>query len=118
MKGWKRSEDRYGPAWEGVRALPCHLCRLGYRGPGHEPGQGTLGQQGGPTAHHVGRLDSEGMIPVDGMAHDLFAGRGGRTAIEHFRRWLEEQEGLPWREAVKAIGLRYYAEAIPGGGTW
>lgn len=111
MKGFSKrytgKGPRYGPLFKAVRDLPCHFCVEGYVGPGHEDGGRTLGQQGGPTAHHIGRLDAQGMIPVDGGAHDLCAGRGGDTSIAHFRAWLEEKEGLPWREALEAIGLRY-----------
>lgn len=104
---YKGDGTRYGPLFRAVRGLPCWLCVEGYVGPGHDPSAGplTLGAQGGPTAHHVGRHDAEGLIPGDGKAHDLYAGLGGDSTVRHFRAWLEER-GL----TLEAVGLRYVRE--------
>ena len=86
---YKGDGPRYGTLFVRVRELPCWLAQAGYDGPGHE-GCG-LGAQGGHTAHHVGRNDADGLIPVCGRAHDLCAGLGGRTTIAHFRDWLNRK---------------------------
>ena len=54
---------RYGPLWELVRRRPCfgksylpgHVCALGYAP---------------PSAHHLGKTDLDGLLPVDGALHD------------------------------------------------
>ncbi len=102
--GLKRSPDRYGPAFEAVKRLPCVLWTLAYYGPGHECC--GFGAQGGHTAHHVGRLDSEGLLPVCGKAHDMIAGRGGEKEQEAFQFWLATQG-----HDLHEIALRYYEEA-------
>ena len=83
---------RYGVLFRAVRKLPCWLCEVGYTGPGHVAGAGTFGAQGGHTAHHVGRLDADGLLPCCGAAHDLYAGLGGAKTIAHFREWLAREE--------------------------
>ncbi len=52
---------RYGTLFVRVRDMPCWLAEEGYSGPGHE--RCGLGSQGGHTAHHMGRVDSEGLLP-------------------------------------------------------
>ncbi|KKM21364.1 hypothetical protein LCGC14_1636090 [marine sediment metagenome] len=99
--------ERYGPDFERVKHLPCELCRLGYVGPGHDRSEGSLelGEQGGPTAHHVGRYDRDGLIPCDGAAHDLMAGLGGRTRQKRFKAWLAAN-GYD----LKALALQYVTQ--------
>jgi hypothetical protein len=83
--------ERYGALFLVVRVMRCWLCRMGYDGPGHRmDGSQDLrrGAQGGHTAHHLHRLDREGMIPGDGAAHDLYAGLGGDTTQRAFKEWL------------------------------
>lgn len=98
--------ERYGQAFVEVRAMPCWLEQEGYDGLGHE-GCGP-GVQGGHTAHHIGKFDSEGLIPGCGAAHDLYAGLGGRTTAEAFKAWLEtmgyelQTVGLTFFELVAA----------------
>ena len=83
-----RTDDRYGPTFEAVRRLPCMLAVLRYDGPKHEScGPGV---QGGHTAHHVGKLDREGLLPGCGLAHDLYAGIAGRRPQLAFDGWLKE----------------------------
>lgn len=80
--------SRYGGLFLVVRVLRCWLDGAGYFGPGHR--ECGLGVQGGHTAHHVGRLDEEGLIPGCGRAHDLYARLGGIETVEAFDAWLEE----------------------------
>lgn len=55
--------DRYGPLFDRVRMMECfglrylsaHECGLGYAG---------------ATAHHLGKLDRDGLLPVCGKLHD------------------------------------------------
>ena len=78
--------ERYGPLFLAVRGMQCWLEEERYVGPGHEGC--WRGAQGGHTAHHLGRLDREGLIPGCGRAHDLYAGLGGALTVQHFRDWL------------------------------
>jgi len=96
--------ERYGWLFRLVRRRACFLRVMGYRGLGHE-GCGD-GAQGGSTAHHVGRPDVEGLLPVCGRAHDLCAGLGGRTTVARFRAWLAEGG-----HTLKEMALRYVGEA-------
>lgn len=79
---------RYGPLFRRVREEARKgrdvFRELGWR----YNGDPTLGQQGGPTAAHRGRLDEDGLLFVSGVGHDLEAGRGGRRTRERFERWL------------------------------
>lgn len=77
---------RYGTLFVAVRREPCWLMTEGYRGPGHKAC--GLGSQGGHTAHHIAFYDDEGMLPGCGLAHDLYAGYGGRKRMRAFREWL------------------------------
>lgn len=95
---------RYGPLFRAVRMMDCWAATQMYEGPGHE-GCG-LGQQGGHTAHHLGRLDEDGLIPVCGRLHDLCVGRGGRTAVRHFAEWMQRM-GFTLHE----VGQLYVAKA-------
>lgn len=97
---------RYGQLFQIVRVLRCWLCVEGYQGPGHTVGNCAIGVQGKHTAHHVGRLDEEGLIPGGGAAHDLYAGLGGKRTVAHFRKWLKER-GLTLEE----VGQMYVAKA-------
>lgn len=56
--------DRYGELFERVREMPCFGRRYL---PGHECGLGYAPA----TAHHLGRKDTEGLVPVCGRLHDL-----------------------------------------------
>lgn len=80
---------RYGQLFLLVRVMRCWLDQVGYSGRGHH--QCGMGVQGGHTAHHVGRLDAEGLIPGCGAAHDLYAGLGGAGMQKEFRAWLAAQ---------------------------
>lgn len=68
--------------------MPCWLATRGYNGPGHTGCY--IGVQGGHTAHHIGRDDVDGLLPVCGRAHDLCANITGLRAQLHFRAWMEE----------------------------
>jgi hypothetical protein len=103
FKDQKRVEGRYGPVFDAVRELPCWLWTIKYYGPGHQCC--SYGSQGGHTAHHLGHLDSDGMIPVCGAAHDLLAGYGGRTTVTRFRDWLEEHD-----YDVQRVGELFYEQ--------
>jgi len=103
---------RYGVLFRAVRKLPCWLCVSGYTGPGHVAGAGTFGAQGGHTAHHVGRLDADGLLPGCGAAHDLYAGLGGAKTIAHFREWLV-REGFTLR--LVAAGYVERATSVESG---
>ncbi len=114
-KKYDGTGPRYGPLFRTVRDLTCWLRREGYQGPGHYPSCGrgvqdsphaTLEQGWGRTAHHVGRLDEEGLIPCCGKAHDILAGLGSRTTQQRFRAWLDER-GFTLRQ----VGLLYVAQA-------
>lgn len=94
---------RYGAAFRAVRELPCWLATQEYVGPGHEAC--GLGQQGGHTAHHVGRNDEDGLIPCCGRAHDLYVGRGGRTAVRHFAAWMQR-----YGFTLRGVGRAYYSK--------
>ena len=94
---------KYGPLFRAVRDMRCWLSCEGYWGRGHR--QCWNGDTGGHTAHHVGRLDEHGLIPVCGAAHDLCHGLGGRTTKNHFRAWLDRQP-----KGLDAVGLAYVAE--------
>lgn len=95
---------RYGPLFRAVRAMPCWLELQLYDGPGHQ-GCGP-GQQGGHTAHHLGRLDEDGLIPGCGRAHDLYVGRGGRTTVRHFAQWMQR-----FGFTLKGVGLEHVEKA-------
>lgn len=94
---------RYGPVYRRVRDWArqgqCFARAIGYRGPGHEecPAPGV---QTGPTAHHTGRDDLDGLLDACGAGHDLAAGLGGRSTVEAFREFLEER-GLDLDEMAK-----------------
>lgn len=100
-RGLKRAPDRYGPVWDRVRRLPCWVAGAGYRGRGH-PRCG-MGETSRHTAHHIGRRDSDGLIPVCGAAHDLFHNRAGRRAAREFDRWLADHN-------VVAIAVGYVTD--------
>ena len=85
--------------------MRCWLAIVGYYGSGH-PTCG-IGAQGGHTAHHVGRMDADGMISLCEAGHDLCAGLAGRRAQLHFEKWLKA-EGYTLRE----IGLEFYRLAM------
>jgi len=112
--GWKRNVvteqgTRYGPLFTAVKAMPCWLNVEGYRGRGHEscgPGvqQGQYSAPDGHTAHHVGRYDEEGLLPVCGRAHDLSAGLGGRTTQLVFQAWLDRQGFGLFEKALEYVG--------------
>lgn len=112
--GWRRNVvtekgTRYGPLFTAVKKLPCWLKAEGYRGRGHEscgPGvqQGQYSAPDGHTAHHVGRYDEEGLLPVCGRAHDLSAGLGGRTTQKEFRSWLDRNGISLERRALDYLG--------------
>ena len=107
--------DRYGVLFLAIREMRCWLWVENYYGPGHECC--TKGVQDSPnsqhpegaTAHHVGRFDEQGLIPGCGAAHDLYKGLGGRTTIQRFRAWLDEnginlqEVALGYVEAAKEI---------------
>lgn len=103
-KKYDGTGERYGPLFRLVKSMRCWLSLEGYWGAGHE-GCG-LGQQGDHTAHHVGRRDDEGLIPGCGLAHDLYAGLGGRTTRKAFQAWLDSK-GL----TLERVGLLYVAKA-------
>jgi len=113
--------ERYGKLFMVVRVMRCWLCKMGYDGPGHRmDGSQDLqrGVQGGHTAHHLHRLDREGMIPGDGAAHDLYAGLGGSATQQYFKWWLRErnltleQLGLEYVELARTVvaGTRTIAD--------
>lgn len=107
------ASPRYGQLFMIVRVMRCWLDREGYRDAGHyECGRGV---QGGHTAHHVGRLDADGLIPGCGAAHDLYAGLGGEETLRIFRRWLREGGAT-----LAEIGQGYVedARAIAARGRW
>lgn len=81
-------DPRYGVIFKAMRRMECALAVLGYRGPGHE-GCGPGQQRATPTACHLSKKDPTLMLPGCGRAHDLYDGRGGRTAAAHFRAWLK-----------------------------
>jgi hypothetical protein len=54
-------------------------------------------------------MDAEGLLPVCGKAHDLVAGRGGRTTRATFEAWLKANH-----VDLRELGLRYYEEATDG----
>jgi len=93
--------EEYGPVFRIIRLLPCWLALVGYFGPGHEAC--GRGEQGGHTAHHVGKTDAEGMLPGCGRAHDLYANRGSARTQRTFRAWLAER-GYD----LVAVALMYY----------
>lgn len=95
---------RYGPLFRAVRLMPCWLAVQQYVGPGHEAC--ALGTQGGHTAHHLGRNDEDGLISGCGAGHDLYVGRGGRTAVQHFAEWMRKH-GF----TLKDVGLAYVEKA-------
>lgn len=98
--------ERYGSLFRAVREMKCWLAVEGYYGIGHEGcGPGTQDSGADPmgfTAHHVGRTDEDGLLPVCGSAHDLVAGYGGRTTQKIFRAWLDSK-GL----SIEAAARRY-----------
>lgn len=100
--------DRYGPAFERVRELPCWLLTEGYDGPGH-PQCGPGSQRWDKTAAHVAHYDSSGMLPLCGSGHDLLDGIGGRTTIQFFRAWLKLRGFV-----LEVIGKQFYEEAMEG----
>ena len=107
--------ERYGELFLIVRVMRCDLCKRGYSGPGHRmDGSQDLrrGVQGGHTAHHVHRYDRQGMIPVDGAAHDLVAGLGSAETQRAFKTWLLA-EGV----TLDNVGMEYVAvaEAVRAG---
>ena len=112
--GWKADVvtdkgTRYGPLFRAVKAMPCWLKAEGYRDRGHEecgPGvqMGMYSRLDGHTAHHVGRYDEEGLLPVCGRAHDLSAGLGGRTTQLAFRAWLDRRGLSLDRLALDYVG--------------
>lgn len=92
--------ERYGPAFQAVRSMPCYLATVGYFGPKHE--RCGHGLQGGHTAHHFGRLDADGMLPGCGLAHDLYARIAGRIPQMELDAWLEER-GIDLRAEARRI---------------
>ena len=100
--------DRYGPAFERVRGLPCWLLVEGYDGLGH-PQCGPGDQRWDPTACHLKKKDSEGLLSGCGAAHDLYDGIGGRTTLKVFRAWLELRGFV-----LEVIGKQFYREAMEG----
>ena len=100
-----RTDERYGPAWERVKKLPCVLYTLNFYGVGHQCC--GYGEMTGHTAHHLSRLDRDGIIPCCGKAHDLLHNRGSKRTQATFRTWTEAN-AVDWQ----AVGLRYYEEAI------
>lgn len=113
---------RYGPLFRQVRDYArdggCVVAEIGYHGPGHE-GCG-LGVQTGPTAHHFGHHDKEGLAHCCGAGHDLLAHLGsestqeafgghlrglgltredlGRMVVAHTRRGLLGRQRGPWEQ--------------------
>jgi hypothetical protein len=80
---------RYGPLWKVVRVLPC-VGRM--VDPGHECGPGYAPA----TAHHLGKTDLEGLVPVCGALHDVLHQR-------HKCREWEERAGVD----LAALGGKY-----------
>lgn len=87
--------DRYGELFLRVREMPCfgrsrlplHQCGIGVRP---------------ATAHHVGRKDSEGLLPVCGRLHDAL----------HERPWeIQSRMGKGGAEKVRRLALEYVEQA-------
>lgn len=105
--------DRYGVLFVAIREMRCWLWVENYYGPGHpcctKGAQDSDHSPNGQTAHHFGRWDEDGLTPVCGGAHDLLAGLGGRTTIQRFRSWLDEnginlqEVALGYVEAAKEL---------------
>jgi hypothetical protein len=84
--------------------MDCWLKTVGYAGPGHD-GCGP-GQQGGHTAHHLGRNDEDGLLPVCGRAHDLVVFRCANSTADHFIDWLKRHD-----YELRDVGERYVVKA-------
>ena len=72
----------------GVEYLPGHIC-----GPGYAP----------PTAHHLGKLDLDGLLPVCGLLHDEV----GEKALE-----VEKRLRTAGKPSLEAIGKGYVQRAL------
>ena len=92
---WKRTEHRYGPLWEAVKREPCFgLSFL----PGHKCGIGVMPA----TAHHLRRLDAEGLVPVCMAMHDFC----------HTQSWkVTEALILAGAPTLAEIGMEYVRKA-------
>jgi hypothetical protein len=92
---WKRTEYRYGKLWEAVKREPCFLS---WHVPGHKCGIGVRPA----TAHHLGRLDAEGLVPCCGKAHDLC----------HDQPWrVRKALDLAGAPTLEEIGMEYVRRA-------
>lgn len=96
----KDDPDRYGDLFEAVRRMPCfgrkylpgHECELGYAP---------------ASAHHLGRQDSEGMVPVCGRLHDLCEMRTSEVEV------MLQRAGSP---SLEELGQMYVERAREGAG--
>ncbi len=105
----KRGPDRYGPAWDRVKRLPCFLKLIL---PGHRCG---LGVSSGHTAHHVDRLDSKGLLPCCGLVHDWLHGHGSRGSRGFRRaRAVARLCLIKLGISLDALAMRYVTGDYPG----
>ena len=75
----------------GVEHLPGHICGLGYAP---------------PTAHHLGKTDLDGLLPVCGRLHDLVEERPSQV-----ERALREA-GQPSLQEIGRTYLRQASQAL------
>jgi hypothetical protein len=101
-RGFKRTENRYGPLWDEVKRERCF--GLKYIS-GHECGIGVRPW----TAHHLGRLDEEGLCPVCAKLHDMC----------HDQPWKVtealEKAGSPTLEEIGQLYVEKARQSIMGG---